>query len=140
MNHSLYTVALLSLAVSFFSVDAQADGVTKVQLSSTPIKINIVKAHCVMPQRARVRLPHKGRIKPIKTRYSRTNNLRKSRVMSSRKRLKRSRAKSLVKYHYIQSGDSLYKLAKKYNVTVKHIMYVNHLKSSVIKVGGKLKI
>jgi len=137
MKHSLYMAGLV-VVVSFFSGSLLADGVTRVQLSSTPIiKATIVKTHHVTSRRVSERLRHKGRTQ--KTRYLRTNNLRKKRV-DARKRVARLRVKPLVKYHYIKSGDSLYKIAKKYKVTVKHLMHVNHLKSSVIKIGARLKI
>ena len=44
------------------------------------------------------------------------------------------------KYHTIQSGDTLYKIAAKYNVTVADLMKWNNLKSKTIHAGSKLKI
>ena len=140
MKRSIYMVGLV-VAVSFFSGSLLADGVdgvTRVQLSSTPIiKANMIKTHHVTSRRVSERLRHKGRT--LKTRHLRTNNLRKKRV-NARKRVLRLRVNPLVRYHYIKNGDSLYKIARRYKVTVKHIMHVNHLKSSVIKIGGRLKI
>ena len=40
----------------------------------------------------------------------------------------------------VKSGDSLWSIAKKYNVTVDHIKRLNNLKSNDIKVGQKLKL
>ncbi|MBI1978429.1 MAG: L,D-transpeptidase family protein [Candidatus Omnitrophica bacterium] len=40
----------------------------------------------------------------------------------------------------VESGDSLYKIAKKYNTTIDLIKKSNHLKSNVIHSGMKLKI
>lgn len=40
----------------------------------------------------------------------------------------------------IQSGDSLAKIAKKYNTTIEFIKKSNHLQSDIIRVGQKLRI
>ena len=40
----------------------------------------------------------------------------------------------------VKSGDSLWSIAKKFNVTVDHIKKLNNLKNNDIKVGQKLKI
>ncbi len=42
--------------------------------------------------------------------------------------------------HEVQSGDSLAKLAKKYNTTIELIKLMNNLKSDIITVGQKLKV
>lgn len=42
--------------------------------------------------------------------------------------------------HKVRSGDSLYKLAKRYGVSVKAIKDANNLRDSDIKIGQKLKI
>lgn len=44
------------------------------------------------------------------------------------------------KYYTIQSGDTLYKIAAKYHVTVADLMKWNNLKSKTIHAGSKLKI
>ena len=40
----------------------------------------------------------------------------------------------------VKSGDSLWSIAKKYNVTVDYIKKKNNLKSNELKVGQKLKL
>lgn len=40
----------------------------------------------------------------------------------------------------VQSGDSLYTIAKKYNTTIDEIMRINNLKSSLLSIGQELKI
>ena len=40
----------------------------------------------------------------------------------------------------VKSGDSLWSIAKKFNVTVEHIKKKNNLKSNDLKVGQKLKL
>ncbi len=44
------------------------------------------------------------------------------------------------KIHVVKSGDRLYDLAKTYGVTVKEIQAANHLPTTGIRVGQKLKI
>ena len=42
--------------------------------------------------------------------------------------------------HTVRSGDSLYKLSKRYGVTVADIRKANNLKGDDIKIGQKIKI
>ncbi len=42
--------------------------------------------------------------------------------------------------HLVQPGESLWIIAKKYNVSIEHLMEVNHLQSTVIQSGKTLKI
>jgi len=157
MKNSIYVVGLVSLAISIFSANALADGVTKVYLSTTPIMHVNKHTHYAPPQKVRVlRTQNKRWVKPsnrkrvihthkirTNTKYSRNNNLRNKNRAKSRNRVISTRIikrKPLIRYHYIQSGDSLYKIAKRYKVTVKHILHINNLKTTVIKVGGRLKI
>ena len=150
MKNSIYVVGLVSLAISIFSANALADGVTKVYLSTTPIMHVNKHAHYAPPQKVRVlQTQNKRWVKSFNkkrarnARKVRTNNLRNKNRAKTRNRVITTRnikRKPLIRYHYIQSGDSLYKIAKKYKVTVKHILHINNLKTTVIKVGGRLKI
>ncbi|MBO7070817.1 MAG: LysM peptidoglycan-binding domain-containing protein, partial [Bacteroidales bacterium] len=46
-----------------------------------------------------------------------------------------------VQYHTVQSGDTLYKLARRYGTTVAEICRLNRIKEdSVIKIGQKLRV
>ncbi len=143
MKKSIYAVSLVSLAISIFSANALADGVTKVYLSTTPIMHVNKHTHYAPPQKVRVlRTQNKRWIKSFNkkrarnARKVRTIKRNKNRVISTRV----IKLKPQIRYHYIRSGDSLYKIAKKYNVTIKHIMRINNLKTTVIKVGGRLKV
>ncbi|MET1013594.1 MAG: 3D domain-containing protein [Paenisporosarcina sp.] len=42
--------------------------------------------------------------------------------------------------HTVKKGDSLYKIAKQYNMSISTIKSVNHLKSNIIKPNQKLKV
>ncbi|NNM43508.1 MAG: LysM peptidoglycan-binding domain-containing protein [Chlamydiae bacterium] len=44
------------------------------------------------------------------------------------------------KVHVIQQGDSLWKIAKKYKVSVEALMKINHLESEKLRVGKELEI
>lgn len=43
-------------------------------------------------------------------------------------------------HHVVKSGDSLYKIAKKYNTTISKIKSLNGLKGDIIRPGQKLKL
>ena len=46
-----------------------------------------------------------------------------------------------VQYHTVQSGDTLYKLARKYGTTVAELCRLNRIKEdSVIRIGQKLRV
>ncbi len=44
------------------------------------------------------------------------------------------------KIHVVQSGDNLWKIAKKYQVSIKEIMRINHLETEKLRPGKKLEI
>ncbi len=48
--------------------------------------------------------------------------------------------KSKVKFHKVAPGESLYSIAKNYDVTVKDLKSINNISGSKIKVGQKLRI
>lgn len=82
----------------------------------------------------------------------RANNLRSSHYIRAGKRLKipvsararaastKSRNADFMGVHRVAKGDSLWKLANRYNTTVKQISNLNNLTSSDLYVGQKLKI
>jgi murein DD-endopeptidase MepM/ murein hydrolase activator NlpD len=44
-------------------------------------------------------------------------------------------------YHYVQSGDNLWRLARKYDVTLDSLLITNSLsENSILKIGDKIKI
>ena len=43
-------------------------------------------------------------------------------------------------YHTVQSGDTLYAVARKYNVQVADVKRLNGLASNVISIGQRLRI
>jgi len=47
---------------------------------------------------------------------------------------------SAIKVHTVQKGDTLYGIARKYNMTVSELKQVNRLTNDVIKVGQQLKV
>jgi len=156
MKSLKYVVGIISLSVSVFSGNVQADGVTLVKLSSSPMthvnkvshNISSHKAQCKRGVSLTTRKPvftRNAQHKRVRASRVQTRNMRiNKRVMLNAKlrakRIRASRIKPPIRYHYIRNGDSLYKIAKKYKVTVKHIIQRNNLKSSAIKVGGRLII
>lgn len=45
-----------------------------------------------------------------------------------------------IKYYVVEKGDTLYSIAKKYNMSVDDLMYVNELSSTTIQIGQQLVI
>ena len=43
-------------------------------------------------------------------------------------------------YHKVEMGESLYKIAKKYKISIKKLIYLNDLETVKIKPGKKLRI
>jgi len=52
----------------------------------------------------------------------------------------RKKTRSSLTTHYVKQGDSLWNLARKYDTTTKNIVRMNHLSSTKLKIGQKLKI
>jgi LysM repeat protein len=49
--------------------------------------------------------------------------------------------KAVGKTHTVRAGDTLFAIARKYGVTVEHLLQVNGLKSkSVLRMGQKLRL
>lgn len=48
--------------------------------------------------------------------------------------------KTAAKYHKVKSGETLYSISQKYNVTVSEIKRLNHITGSTIKIGQVLRI
>ena len=74
------------------------------------------------------------------------NGLRSNRIVAGKKLLVSSAikhetpdGKNYFKYT-VRRGDSLFSLAKRYKTTVKHLKRINSLRSSMIKVGQRIKI
>lgn len=152
MKNSAYAIGIISLAITVlsFSGAAVADGVTKVTLSSTPLyKVQKVKT-CVKPNRVvsvttkkvvRVKTKKVVRIAAKNTRGRVKRVTRAKRIVRVNKRIVRKNIRApKYRYYYVKGGDNLYGIAKKYGVSVKHIIKVNNLKSTSIRKGITLKI
>jgi membrane-bound lytic murein transglycosylase D len=72
------------------------------------------------------------------------NNLKHTRLRLNQKLIiptNNKRKKSNYKfYHMVKNGDTLESISKSYRVSIKNIKQRNHLTSSLIKVGKKLKM
>lgn len=55
-------------------------------------------------------------------------------------RRQRKKNKSSLITHYVKQGDSLWNLARKYDTTTKSIVRMNHLSSTQLSIGQRLKI
>jgi len=63
-----------------------------------------------------------------------------STTQADKKEDKESNAKSEVKFHTVKSGETLYRIHKKYGVSIEDIKRWNHLKSNRLKKGQKIII
>jgi membrane-bound lytic murein transglycosylase D len=74
--------------------------------------------------------------------YSKTSSAiasKKSKPASQRRISDQSANKSAPKYHYVQPGDTLWTISKKYGgISVEKIKRLNNIKGTTIKVGQKL--
>jgi len=145
MKSSIYTVGLASVILSIFTGTAQADGVTYVKLSTTPIahmnkRVHYVHPRKVCPQRVCVSRVHKKQTVKASLRAQRkARAARIARAARSVRAARENRNNPARRYYYVQNGDNLYTIAKKCKVSVKHIQQTNKLRSSVIKVGIRLQ-
>ena len=62
-----------------------------------------------------------------------------SNLLSIGQQLKIPTTKDYLDYT-VQSGDSLYKIAQKFNTTVNDIMKLNNITTSLLQIGQQLKI
>ncbi|NPA16119.1 transglycosylase SLT domain-containing protein [Persephonella sp.] len=58
----------------------------------------------------------------------------------ARKKVKVKKVSYKLKYHYVKKGETLYRIARKYGVTVEEIKKLNKIKDNLIKPGMVLKI
>lgn len=63
-----------------------------------------------------------------------------SKIPSSKKTASLPVKKAAISVHIVKRGDNLWKIARKYGVSIEKIMEHNHLKSDQLKVGKKLEI
>ena len=67
------------------------------------------------------------------------NNL-KSNLLSIGQRLKIKESYDNQNIYIVKKGDSLWSIAKKYNMTVNDLKSINNLKSNLLSIGQRLKI
>ena len=139
MKKSMITISLIALAVSAFSVGAQA----KPNLSIT--SISEAQANAMQSQGVSsgssisttvtiggrdVRSGHQV------THLSVHNKVRQKWLAKQANVF----IKHAVAMYEVRKGDSLYKIAKRYNTTVKRIVHINKLKSTTIQAGQMLEV
>ncbi len=165
MKKSIITTSLIALAVSAFSVGAQA----KPNLSITSIseaQANAMRSHGVSRgssisttvtiggknvQSNIVCDEHGNKYRTIA--HARRAGLSHSEFGATycdsykphlRQRWLARQARVIIKHavalYRVHKGDTLYKIAKRYETTVERIMRINHLRSTTIHVGQTLKI
>ncbi len=143
MKTSTFTTGLIALAISAFSIAAQAEEVRKPNLSITPIseaQANAMRARSVTKGPSistTVTMGHKN------TRTTRqVAHVRATNQAHLKKHGKQTNVviESIITEYQVQKGDTLSAIAKKHETTIEHIMSINKLKTSKILVGQILKI
>jgi LysM repeat protein len=159
MKKSIITTSLIALAVSAFSVGAQAkpnlsitsiseaqanamrsQGVSRGSSISTTVTIGGKNVQSRRYRRVRVEVPGtsqvarqkwlaKSAVKRVPARGPQYRWVNKAKVF-----------KHAVAMHEVSKGDTLYKIAKRYNTTVERIMRINQLRSTTIHVGQMIKV
>ncbi|MCK5918673.1 MAG: LysM peptidoglycan-binding domain-containing protein [Cocleimonas sp.] len=148
------TTALIALAVSVFSVGAQA----KPNLSIAPIseaQANEMRTQEVSRGSSVSTTVTMGR-RDIQSRHQKSSakaTVKRVRVEDKNQKIKNPHliypgdlvsphqtAKHAVAMYKVRKGDSLYKIAKHYGTTVERIMRINQLRSTTIHAGQTLKV
>jgi LysM repeat protein len=69
-----------------------------------------------------------------------SSNLRVGQELVITTALSQATAPPEVAEHIVKAGDTLYSIAREYEVTVAHLLKLNHLSSHNLKIGQKLKV
>ncbi|MEO2069218.1 MAG: LysM peptidoglycan-binding domain-containing protein [Desulfurobacteriaceae bacterium] len=105
------------------------------------IKVNNLKKPYIIRVGQKLKVPVKSTKRGKK--LSRTRKKKNDNFISAQQALRRSlfRKVPVYKYYRVRKGDSILKIAKKFGVSAKSIIRVNHIKKPyIIRPGQKLKI
>jgi len=82
-----------------------------------------------------------GYAKKSKRILTKKSNIRKNHSRSLRQKKRHTLTAKKYKYHKVRKGDTLYRISRRYNVSVQQIVSVNRInRKNVIKKGVKLRI
>ena len=139
MKKSIITTSLIALAVSAFSVGAQA----KPNLSITSIseaQANAMRSHGVSRGSSistTVTIGGRDVQSGHRVTHLRVNNKARQKWLAKQAKVF---IKHAVAMYEVRKGDTLYKIAKRYNTTIERIMRINKLRSTTIQVGQILEV
>ena len=141
MKKSIFTTTLILLAISAFSVSAQAEEAKRPNLSITSISEAQANA---MGSQGVSKGSSVSTTVTIGNRTVSSNNKVIQLKVNNRAKLERHGANIIIQHlvteHLVEKGDTLIKIAEKYGTTVESIMRLNKLKSTKILVGQRLKL
>ncbi len=141
MKKSTFTTTLILLAISAFTVSAQAEEVRRPNLSIT--SISEAQANAMRSQGVS-RGASVSTTVTIGNKTVGSNNKVIQLKVNNRSKLKRKGANVIIQHlvteHQVEKGDTLTKIAEKYGTTVESIMRLNKLKSTKILIGQNLKV
>ncbi len=139
MKKSIITTSLIALAVSAFSVGAQA----KPNLSITSIseaQANAMRSQGVSRGSSistMVTIGGRDVQSGHQVTHLRVNNKVRQKWLARQAKVF---IKHAVAMYEVRKGDTLYRIAQRYNTTVERIMRINKLRSTTIHVGQILEV
>lgn len=144
MRKILYVIILCLISIPLLSVEGRAEQKYKIKKGDTLYKIarnhgvsvkqikqaNALKGSMLKPG-DRIVVPTKA---PVKT-NKRNKTIKKTEIAG-----KDSNDNNNFITHKVRNGDNLYRISKKYGVSVNEVKKLNNLSGSRVKVGQKLKV
>lgn len=144
MQKILYIIILCVLSIHILSVDSRADQNYKVKKGDTLYKIarsygvsvkqikqaNGLRGSIINPG-DRIIVPTNKSVRPDNNKASGKKEELASKGDSGYDNLV---------VHKVRKGDTLYRISRKYGVTVKDVKRINNLSGSFVKIGQKLKV
>jgi LysM repeat protein len=143
MKISMFTTSLIALAVSIFSISAQAEETKRPNLSITSIsgaQLNLMKSQGVSRGSSlstTVTIGGREVRSDSNTTYLNANSQVRQKWLTKKAKVL---IRDAVAYYEVQKGDSLSKIAQRYDTTIERMMRINKLKSTKILVGQMLKL
>lgn len=143
MKISMFTTSLIALAISTFSVSAQAEETKRPNLSITSIsgsQLNSMKSQGVSRGSSLSTTVTIGGKEARSNRhgtYLNANSQVRQKWLAKKAKVV---IRDAVAYYKVRKGDSLSKIAQNYDTTIERMMRINNLKSTKILVGQTLKL
>ncbi len=145
MRKIIYIIILCLISIPLLSVEGRADQKYKIKKGDTLYKIarnygvsvkqlkqaNALKRSVIKPGDLIV-VPTKSPVKTSKNKKT----IRKTEIAGNNN----DKGINNIITHKVRNGENLYRISKKYGVSVKEVKRLNNLSGSLVRVGQKLKV